>query len=246
MSYIGNPLTQGFDFIDKQTFTGDGTTTSFTMRDPVGREEIIEVFVAGVRQEPGVAYTTSGANLNFTGAPGLGDTIYIVNNNSPIRLNEPAPASVDTSQIKDNAVTASKIPDGSITAAKISNGAITVAKIPDGSITGAKLNANLVISSSNTVFSSNVNFANSAGVYTLPVVDFTSANVLGITSGGGFYQGNQGSVGAVASKGNIFRINTLTLTANTTIAANEGASCVGPLTVANNIILTVNGEMVVN
>ena len=236
MSYIGNPLTQGFDFIDKQTFTGDGTTTSFTMRDPIGREEIIEVFVAGVRQEPGVAYTTSGYNLNFTGAPGLGDTIYIVNNNSPIRLNEPAPASVDTSQIKDNAVTA----------AKISNGAITVAKIPDGSITGAKLNANLVISSSNTVFSSNVNFANSAGVYTLPVVDFTSANVQGITSGGGFYQGNQGNVGAVANKGNIFRINTLTLTANTTIAANEGASCVGPLTVANNIILTVNGEMVVN
>ena len=41
-------------------------------------------------------------------------------------------------------------------------------------------------------------------------------------------------------------LNNLTLTANTTIAANEGASCVGPLTVANNIILTVNGEMVVN
>ena len=63
---------------------------------------------------------------------------------------------------------------------------------------------------------------------------------------GGFYQGNQGSVGDTAAKGNIFRINNLTLTANTTIAANEGASCVGPLTVANNIILTVNGEMVVN
>ncbi len=63
---------------------------------------------------------------------------------------------------------------------------------------------------------------------------------------GGFYQGNQGSVGDTAAKGNIFRINNLTLSANTTIAANEGASCVGPLTVANNIILTVNGEMVVN
>ena len=63
---------------------------------------------------------------------------------------------------------------------------------------------------------------------------------------GGFYQGNQGSVGDTAAKGNIFRINNLTLSANTTIAANEGASCVGPLTVANNIVLTVNGEMVVN
>jgi len=237
MSYIGNPIGNGFDFIDKQTFTGDGSTTSFTMRDPIGKEEIIEVYVGGVRQEPGVAYTTNGNNLNFTGTPALGETIYVINNNSPIRLNEPAPNSVDSNQLKDNSVTAAKIPDG----------AITAAKIPDGSITGAKLDTgNLSVSSSNTVFTANVNFANSAGIYTLPVVDFTSANVLGITSGGGFYQGNQGSVGAVASKGNIFRINTLTLTANTTIAANEGASCVGPLTVANNIILTVNGEMVIN
>lgn len=44
----------------------------------------------------------------------------------------------------------------------------------------------------NTTFTANVNFtganihfANSAGVYTLPVIDFTSANVLGLATGGG-------------------------------------------------------------
>ena len=119
MSYIGNPLTQGFDFIDKQTFTGDGSTTSFTMSDPVGKEEIIEVFVAGVRQEPGVAYNTNGYNLNFTGAPALGDTIYVINSNSPIRLNEPPLDSIATANLKDNAVTAAKILDGTITQAKL-------------------------------------------------------------------------------------------------------------------------------
>jgi hypothetical protein len=119
MSYIGNPLTQGFDYIDKQTFTGDGATSSFTMRDPVGKEEIIEVFVGGVRQEPGVAYTTNGYNLNFTGTPALGDTIYVVNNNSPIRLNEPPLDSIATANLKDNAVTAAKILDGTITQAKL-------------------------------------------------------------------------------------------------------------------------------
>ena len=120
MSYIGNPLTNGFDFVDKQTFTGDGSTTSFTMRDPVGKEEIIEVYVGGVRQEPGVAYLVSGYNLNFTGAPALSESIYVINNNAPIRLNEPAPNSVDSTQLKDNAVTAAKIQTGAITAAKIS------------------------------------------------------------------------------------------------------------------------------
>jgi hypothetical protein len=186
MSYIGNPLTQGFDFIDKQTFTGDGTTTSFTMRDPVGREEIIEVFVAGVRQEPGVAYTTSGANLNFTGAPGLGDTIYIVNNNSPIRLNEPAPASVDTSQIKDNAVTASKILDGAITQAKIDSN---------------------------------------------------------VSLGGSRFKGNNGTVGAVGNLGDIFRVNATTLSTNTQINTTENASAAGPITIATDTVLTVNGHL---
>lgn len=109
MSYLGNPLNNGFDFIDKQTFTGDGTTTQFTMRDPISRPEIIEVFVGNIRQEPGVAYTVNGTTLTFTGAPLQGETIYIVNNNSAIRLNEPAPNSVDTSQIKDGAITQAKI-----------------------------------------------------------------------------------------------------------------------------------------
>ena len=43
MGYIGNPIGNGFDFIDKQTFTGDGTTTAFTMSHAVGKEELIEV-----------------------------------------------------------------------------------------------------------------------------------------------------------------------------------------------------------
>lgn len=121
MGYIGNPIGNGFDFIDKQTFTGDGTTTAFTMSHAVGKEEIIEVYVGNVRQDPGVAYTVNNLTLTFTGAPALGESIYIINNNAPIRLNEPAPNSVDSGQIKDNAVTAAKIPDGAITQAKINS-----------------------------------------------------------------------------------------------------------------------------
>lgn len=174
MSYIGNPLTTGFDYIDKQTFTGDGVTTSFTMRDPVGKEEIIEVFVAGVRQEPVVAYTTNGYNLNFTGAPGLGDTIYVVNNNSPIRLNEPPLDSIATANLKDGAVTQAKI---------------------DASV----------------------------------------------SLGGSVFKGNNGTVGN--SLGDIFRVNTTTLSTNTSINTTENASAAGPITIAASTVLTVNGHL---
>lgn len=186
MSYIGNPLTNGFDFVDKQTFTGDGSTTSFTMRDPVGKEEIIEVYVGGVRQEPGVAYLVSGYSLNFTGAPALSESIYVINNNAPIRLNEPAPNSVDSTQLRDNSVTAAKIPDGAITQAKI-NAAVSL--------------------------------------------------------GGSQFKGNNGTIGNAGNLGDIFRVNTTTLSTNTAINTTENASAAGPITIAASTVLTVNGHL---
>ena len=186
MSYLGNPLTNGFDFIDKQSFTGDGTTTQFTMRDPISRPEIIEVFVGNIRQEPGVAYTVNGTTLTFTGAPLQGEAIYIVNNNSAIRLNEPAPSSVDTNQLKDNAVTAAKIIDGAITQAKIDSN---------------------------------------------------------VSLGGSQFKGNNGTVGAAANLGDIFRVNATTLSTNTQINTTENASAAGPITIAASTVLTVNGHL---
>ena len=186
MSYIGNPLTNGFDFIDKQTFTGNGSTTAFTMRDPISRPEIIEVFVGNVRQEPTVAYNVSGRTLTFTSAPLSGDTIYIINNNAPVRLNEPAPNTVGTDTLKDDSVTAAKIPDGAITQAKI-NAAVSL--------------------------------------------------------GGSQFKGNNGTVGAAANLGDIFRVNATTLSTNTQINTTENASAAGPITIAASTVLTVNGHL---
>ena len=42
---------------------------------------------------------------------------------------------------------------------------------------------------------------------------------------------------------NIFRVNNLSLTSNVTIAVTEGATATGPITLADNVILTVNGEL---
>jgi hypothetical protein len=66
------------------------------------------------------------------------------------------------------------------------------------------------------------------------------------TAGGGFYKGNTGDSGNPTNgRGDIFRINSTELTANVTIANNENASVAGPLTIANNVVLTVEGNLVI-
>ena len=62
-------------------------------------------------------------------------------------------------------------------------------------------------------------------------------------AGGGLFKGENGQVGS--SAGDIFRINEQTLNTNTTIDADENASCAGPLTLATGVTLTVNGNLTV-
>lgn len=77
MPYLGNiPATQ-FAELKYQDFTG-GTGTSFTLNDPVGSAQELEVFVNNVRQEPGVAYTVSGTTLTMTGSIVASDDFYVV------------------------------------------------------------------------------------------------------------------------------------------------------------------------
>lgn len=77
MPYLGNiPATQ-FAELKYQDFTG-GTGTSFTLNDPVGSAQELEVFVNNVRQEPGVAYTVSGTALTMTGSIVASDDFYVV------------------------------------------------------------------------------------------------------------------------------------------------------------------------
>jgi len=46
-------------------FTGDGTTSSFTLSRPPGNAEALLVVEGGVVQQPNVSYEISGYNLNF-------------------------------------------------------------------------------------------------------------------------------------------------------------------------------------
>ena len=77
MPYLGNPPAERFTSFDYQDLTG-GSGTSFTLDNPVGNPQEIEVFVNNVRQEPGVAYTVSGTALTMTGSIATTDDFYVV------------------------------------------------------------------------------------------------------------------------------------------------------------------------
>ena len=78
MAYLGREPAYGS--FEKQSLTADGSTTTFTLTYTVGSSSSIMVSVAGVFQEPEVAYNISegGTKIVFTAAPESGDTVFVV------------------------------------------------------------------------------------------------------------------------------------------------------------------------
>jgi len=81
MPYIGNEV--GNRFVASKAasvYSGNGSTTAFTLEHAVGSDEDILVSVDGVIQEPSVAYAVSnGTTLTFTAAPSSnsGNNIFV-------------------------------------------------------------------------------------------------------------------------------------------------------------------------
>lgn len=86
-----------------QTFTGNGTTTAFTLSQSQTQNESF-VFVDDVAQVPGVDFGINGTALTFTSAPANNAEIIVRGFGVPMPLNS--------------------VSDGSVTAAKLATGAI--------------------------------------------------------------------------------------------------------------------------
>ena len=81
MAYVGTPIdtTNQLQSLQAKRFSGDGSTTAFTLDIAPSSVFDIEVFVENVRQDPNSAYGISGTTLTFTGAPPSGtNNIYVV------------------------------------------------------------------------------------------------------------------------------------------------------------------------
>lgn len=116
MAYIGqNPIDAFRGLASYDTFTGDGSTTTFDLTKvaPDGGQNDILVVVNNVIQEPGVSKSyTLGVDGNgeykrvtFNTAPENADEIYIINPGRTTALNT----------VSDNAITAAKLNVSAIT-----------------------------------------------------------------------------------------------------------------------------------
>jgi len=116
MAYIGqNPIDAFRGLASYDTFTGDGSTTTFDLTKvaPDGGQNDILVVVNNVIQEPGVSKSyTLGVNgsgeykrVTFNTAPESADEIYIINPGRTTALNT----------VSDNAITAAKLNVSAIT-----------------------------------------------------------------------------------------------------------------------------------
>jgi len=84
MAFIGNTnTTQAFTpAIDY--FSGNGSTTAFTLTRPVASVAQVQVVVNNVAQNPSSAYSVSGNTITFTSAPSSGTSNIYVYYTSPI------------------------------------------------------------------------------------------------------------------------------------------------------------------
>ena len=110
MPFIGTTPAQGFASIfNKQTFTANGSTTSFTLSHRVNNANDLEVFVGNVRQEPTEAYSASGLSLVMTQAPANGVSFYVIYKGLAQITTSPSDGSVGDAQIQNGSITAGKV-----------------------------------------------------------------------------------------------------------------------------------------
>jgi hypothetical protein len=75
-----NVATKGNVTIIKDSFTGDGSTASYVLSLTPINENNILVFVGNVFQNPGVAYSVTGATITFSSPPPGGQAVIVLHN----------------------------------------------------------------------------------------------------------------------------------------------------------------------
>ena len=147
MAYIGvGPLNKGIGLFSQDTFTGDGSTTTFDLTheapDAGGNE--IQVFVDNVRQQEGSsnAYTlglngsSENKRITFTTAPAASQSIFVLN-----------PGTKNVQQIttlSDNVVSSAKLQALSVSTAKIAADAVDATKLADDAISEEHLDVTAI------------------------------------------------------------------------------------------------------
>ena len=145
MAYLGASPLASFASPSKDTFSGDNSTTSFTMGQSVGDPNQIEVFVDNVRQEPTSAYTVNGTTLSFTGTPATGsNNIYVIHKQGVIGNGLLPTSGRDSDRIGSLTVTGASTLTGNITAGGTLSGVTSLTTSSTATLGGdTKVSGNL-------------------------------------------------------------------------------------------------------
>ena len=128
--------------LTEDTFTGNGSTTAYTLSVAPPTTQSILVTLGGVVQ-PIANYSLSTTTLTFSTAPPNSVAIRVLHLGVGT-ANVPVDDSVTSAKIADNAVDSEHYVDGSIDTAHIADLNVTTAKIAADAITEAKIADNAV------------------------------------------------------------------------------------------------------
>ena len=119
MPYLGNTPAANFATVTKDTFSGNASTTAFTL-SKTATTNGVAVYVENVRQIPTTAYAISGTTLTFTGAGNVTGTATI------------QAGAVENSMLADDAVGANELAANAVVNASVASGAaIAFSKMAD-------------------------------------------------------------------------------------------------------------------
>ena len=100
MSYVGQTLpVDRFSGYLTETFTGDGSTTAFTLTREPHSESAVIVVINNVVQQPVEDYTVSGTTLTIDAAVASGDVIYATHTGGVLPVTESA--TIDLQGVSD-------------------------------------------------------------------------------------------------------------------------------------------------
>lgn len=127
--------------ISTNEFSGNGSTTAFTLSADPSTENNTQVYIDGVYQEKGT-YAVSGTTLTFSTAPPNGTSIEVM-----------AFSASSVGVVADGSITTAKLENSSgssdgVTTAKIATDAVTQAKIADDAVGADQLASNSVVTAS--------------------------------------------------------------------------------------------------
>ena len=128
-----------------------------------------------------------------------------------------------------------------ITTKAILDGTIATADLADNAVNSAKIGVDVIVAddlANNAVTTAEI----TNGAITQEKINSA------VALGAGYYIGKDGTVaGNSSGRDNLFRVNLNATTGNVTIAANNNASTVGPLTIGNGTTLTITntGRLVI-